>query len=168
MAASKALTALDLQKCRIIHAPHSFTPQGLSVFLAGTIDQGTSTWQESVGKSLSHLPVTILNPHRPDWDSSWIQDISCEPLREQITWELDMFEATDVIAMYMDRESKAPISLLELGLFARSGKMIVACPEGFYRRGNVQVVCKRFGVELVDSLEELIRGIEKRLGEVKT
>lgn len=79
-----------------------------------------------------------------------------------------MFEATDVIAMYMDRESKAPISLLELGLFARSGKMIVACPEGFYRRGNVQVVCKRFGVELVDSLEELIRGIEKRLGEVKT
>ena len=168
MAASKALASLALQKCRVIYAPHSFTPQGKSVFLAGTIDQGSSTWQESVVRSLSHLPVTILNPHRPDWDSTWMQDISCEPLREQITWELDMFEATDIIAMHVGRDSKAPISLLELGLFAKSGKMIVACPEGFYRRGNVQVVCKRFGVELVNSLEELIQGIEKRLGEIKT
>jgi len=79
-----------------------------------------------------------------------------------------MLEATDVIAMYIHPGSQAPISLLELGLFARSGKMIVACPAGFWRRGNVQVVCARFGVELVDSLEELIGGIERRLGDVKT
>jgi len=79
-----------------------------------------------------------------------------------------MLEASEVIAMYMGPESQAPISLLELGLFARSGKMVVACPEGFWRRGNVQVVCARFGVELVDSLEELIQGIERRLGDVKT
>lgn len=79
-----------------------------------------------------------------------------------------MLEAADVIAMYMRPESQAPVSLLELGLFARSGKMIVICPEGFWRRGNVQFVCNRFGVEVVDSLEELIRGIERRLGDVKT
>lgn len=167
MATSEATTAA-LEKCHIIYAPQPFSQQGKPVFLAGTIDQGTSTWQESVVKSLSHLPITILNPHRPDWDSTWIQDISCEPLREQITWELDMLEATDVIAMYIHPGSQAPISLLELGLFARSGKMIVACPAGFWRRGNVQVVCARFGVELVDSLEELIGGIERRLGDVKT
>lgn len=77
-----------------------------------------------------------------------------------------MFEATDVIAMYMDRESQAPIGLLELGLFARSGKMIVACEEGFWRRGNVQVVCQRFGIELVNTFEELVDGVVRRLGDL--
>ena len=135
------------------------------MFLAGTIDQGHATWQESVVNSLSNLPITILNPHRPNWDSTWTEDISYEPLREQITWELDMLEATDVIAMYMDPDKPAPVSLLELGLFARSGKMIVACPAGFYKRGNVQVVCQRFGVELVNSLEGLVEGVLRRLGD---
>ena len=124
--------------------------------------------EDTVVSSLSHLPITFVNPHRPDWEFQLDQDISCSPLREQVTWELDMLEASEVIAMYMGPESQAPISLLELGLFARSGKMVVACPEGFWRRGNVQVVCARFGVELVDSLEELIQGIERRLGDVKT
>ena len=76
-----------------------------------------------------------------------------------------MLEATDVIAMYMDPDKPAPVSLLELGLFARSGKMIVACPAGFYKRGNVQVVCQRFGVELVNSLEGLVEGVLRRLGD---
>jgi len=156
------------QECQVIYAPQPFVPQGRSVFLAGTIDQGTVTWQETVIKSLSHLPITILNPHRPDWDLSWVQDISCQPLREQISWELDMLEGADVIALYLAPEKPAPISLLELGLFARTGKMIVACPDGFYRKGNVQVVCQRFGVELVNSLEELIEGIEARLGRLET
>jgi hypothetical protein len=73
-----------------------------------------------------------------------------------------------VIAMYLGRDSLAPISLLELGLQASSGKIIVACPEGFWRRGNVRVVCARFGVELVGSLGELMEGIERRLGGVNT
>jgi hypothetical protein len=168
MATSKDPTIPALQKCDVIYAPQPFIRRGRSVFLAGTIDQGPATWQEDVMKSLSHLPIAILNPHRRDWDSSWAQDISCQPLREQISWELDMLEGADVIALYCAPEKPAPISLLELGLFARSGKMIVACPDGFYRKGNVQVVCQRFGVELVSGLEELIEGIEARLRRLKT
>lgn len=137
------------------------------MFLAGTIHQGDATWQKEVIEKMSHLPVTILNPHRLDWDSSWVQDISCQPLRKQITWELDMLEGADVIALYFDPDKPAPISLLELGLFARSGKIIVACPEGFYRRGNVQIVCQRFEVELVNNLEELVEGIVRRLGRLE-
>jgi hypothetical protein len=79
-----------------------------------------------------------------------------------------MLEAADAIAMHMAPDKDAPISLLEMGLFARSGKMIVACPEGFYKRGNVQVVCQRFGVELVNSLEELVEGIVRRIGGLET
>jgi hypothetical protein len=41
--------------------------------------------------------------------------------------------------------------------------MVVCCPEGFYRRGNVQIICDRFGVELVDSMEELTDRVIKKL-----
>lgn len=75
-----------------------------------------------------------------------------------------MMGRADVIAMYFSPDSQAPITLLELGLFSRSGKVIVACPEGYWRRGNVQVVCKRFGIELLGSLEELQTAVEERLG----
>jgi hypothetical protein len=47
------------------------------------------------------------------------------------------------------------ITLFELGLFARSGKLVVCCPDGFWRKGNVDVVCKRYGVETVGDLEAL-------------
>jgi hypothetical protein len=66
--------------------------------------------------------------------------------------------------MFFDPVSKAPISLLELGLYAKSGRMAVCCPEGYWRRGNVQVICQRFGVKLVGTMEELIREVVEMLG----
>jgi len=114
-------------------------------------------------EAFAHLPVTILNPHRPDWDDTWKQDISDTRFKEQVDWELDMLKAADVIAMFFDPASLAPICMLELGLFAGSGKMIVACPEGFWKRGNVQVVCQRYDIELLDSLEALIERLMEKL-----
>ena len=72
----------------------------------------------------------------------------------------------DLIAMFFDPESKAPVSLLELGLAAGEGKgrVIVGCPEGYWKRGNVQVVCRRFGIELVGSLEELRDAVLRVVG----
>lgn len=160
-------TASTLQKCKIIYAPYPFAKQGRSVFLAGSIEMGKAVdWQTSICASLSHLPITILNPRRPDWDSTWQQDISCKPFREQVEWELEMQEDADIIAIYFDPATLAPISLLELGLFARTGKMIVACPTGYWRKGNIQIVCKRLGIQLVDSLEELSEKVSHRFAEL--
>ena len=58
--------------------------------------------------------------------------------------------------MYFDPSTKSPISLLELGLFARTGKTIVVCPDGFWRKGNVDIVCERYGVKVAHSLEEAV------------
>jgi hypothetical protein len=58
--------------------------------------------------------------------------------------------------MYFAPGTQAPITLLELGLVAPSGKLIVSCPDGFWRKGNVEIVCARFGVPVVDELEEAI------------
>ena len=115
-------------------------------------------------EALAHLPITILNPHRPDWDDTWKQDISDTRFKEQVDWELNMLEQADVIAMYFDPAAQAPVCMLELGLFAGSGKMIVACPEGFWKRGNVQVACRRCGIDLLNSLDALKEHLVRKLG----
>ncbi|KAF8961507.1 hypothetical protein BDZ97DRAFT_1828616 [Flammula alnicola] len=165
MASSESTT--NATPAHVIFAPHrDIEIIGKSVFLAGSIDMGSAVdWQSSITKSLQHLPITILNPRRPDWNLGWKQDATFKPFREQVDWELDMLNAADVIALYLDKDSKSPISLLELGLFATSGKLVVACPDGYWRRGNVQIVCERWGVELVDTLEELVKSVERKLEE---
>ena len=76
-----------------------------------------------------------------------------------VEWELDGLERADVIAMWFAPETKAPITLLELGLFARSGKVVVGCPNGFWRKGNVEVVCARFGCMLAADWEAFVTAV---------
>lgn len=135
-----------------------------SVFLAGSIDMGTAIdWQADLTKALSDLEIKIYNPRRPNWDTTWKQDIDFAPFRQQVEWELGSLERVDVIAMYLPETSKAPISLLELGLFASSGRLIVACPKKFWRQGNVEIVCKRYNVPLVETVEKLEELVRERL-----
>lgn len=146
-------------------APERILISTKSVFFSGSVDIRKSLdWQTSLTNSLQHLPVTILNPWRPDWDSSWKEDISNSQFREQVEWELDYMEKADIIATYFDPATKAPVTLLELGLFARDSRNVVCCPEGFWKRGNVQVVCKRYGIPCLDNLDELANTIIGKLG----
>jgi hypothetical protein len=135
-----------------------------SVFLAGSIAMGRAEpWQAAMEQALADLPITILNPRRDFWDASWEQSIDHREFRHQVEWELDAQERASIIAMYFAPAEPSPITLLELGLFARSGKLVVCCPNAFWRRGNVEVVCSRYGVPLVAELRELIDAIRKRL-----
>lgn len=70
---------------------------------------------------------------------------------------------SDVIALYLEPGTKAPISQLELGLHASGRKLVVCCPEGFWKRGNVQMVCEEYGIPLLGALEELKEEVEKRV-----
>jgi hypothetical protein len=147
----------------------AWAPGRASVFLAGSIEMGTAPqWQPRFEAALAaaggDVDVVALNPRRDDWDASWDQRMHNPRFREQVEWELAAQERADVIAMYFAPETRAPVTLLELGLFARSGKVLVACPEGYWRRGNVEVVCARYGVPLVDTLEELVAHTLPRLG----
>jgi hypothetical protein len=65
--------------------------------------------------------------------------------------------------MYFAPATKAPITLLELGLAAGSGKLVVCCPEGFWRKGNVEVVCARYDIPLVADLEAMLSLVRGRL-----
>lgn len=149
----------------VFTAPETIQNTGqLSVFLAGSIESDTAQeWQEVIIEDLQDKPITILNPRRASWDNSWKQEITNEKFKEQVSWELDALEYADLIIMYFDKGTKSPISLLELGLFAKSGKLIVCCPDGFWRKGNVDIVCEKYNVKQVDTLNELIDQIKMRL-----
>lgn len=147
-----------------IKPPAPFYGQGFSVFLAGSIEMNTAqNWQEVLEKLLKDEPIIILNPRRDAWDLSWEQKISNPIFKGQVDWELDGQEKeSDVIAMYFDPDTKSPITLLELGLFAKTGKLVVCCPDGFWRKGNVDIVCERYGIKQVNTLEELTQEISLR------
>ena len=135
------------------------------VFLAGSIEMGRAgDWQAEVTAALSDLEIAVLNPRRDDWDSSWRQSIDDPRFRGQVEWEIAAQERADLIAMYFAPETLAPITLLELGLFAASGKQVVCCPAGYWRRGNVEVVCARYRIPFVETLPELIALARSRLG----
>lgn len=133
----------------ILYPPNEETPTLPSVFLAGSIEMGTAIdWQKDLVAALADLPITIFNPRRPDWDPSWPQTKDSPQFREQVEWELAHLGRADVIALYFAPGTKSPISLLELGLFAETGKIICCCPEGFWRKGNVDIVCERRGIKV--------------------
>ena len=135
-----------------------------TIFLAGSIDMGTAThWQNSIIEKLHTFDITILNPRREQWDSS-IAHISEHPeFKAQVEWELTGLENADLIVMYFDKDSKSPISLFELGLFAKSQKIIVYCPLGFWRKGNVDIVCERYGIPHFDNEDQFFTAIQNRL-----
>jgi hypothetical protein len=136
----------------------------IRVFLGGSIEMGKAIdWQNQIIETLKDEPIIFLNPRRTDWDSSWEQKITNHQFFEQVTWELNSLEQSDFIIMFIDPATLSPITLMEIGLHARSGKMIVCCPEGFWRKGNVDVVGHVYGYPIVTTLEEIIEAIRKQL-----
>ena len=143
-------------------APVAIPPGMRSVFLAGSIEMGIATdWQTQLASELDG--VAILNPRRDEWDASWRQSIDEPKFRAQVEWELDNLERADLIAMWFVPETKSPITLLELGLHARSGRVIVGCPDGFWRRGNIEIVCARYGIPLFAEWAAFVAAVRARL-----
>lgn len=129
-----------------------------SVFLAGSIEMGTAVdWQTRLTTALEDMDIDIFNPRRDDWDSSWVQSVENEKFAEQVNWELARLEEASLIVLYFDPATKSPISLLEFGLYAKERKLVVFCPEGFWRKGNVDLVCRRYNIIQVTCFDELVK-----------
>jgi hypothetical protein len=133
------------------------------IFLAGSIDMGSSVdWQTEVQNKLDDCEVTFFNPRRDEWDSSWEQRESNDQFRKQVNWEMDKLEQSDIIFFNFVGNTKSPISLLELGLHADEN-IIVCCPDEFWRKGNVEIVCSRFGIPLFDNLDQAIASLKSKI-----
>ena len=142
--------------------PNTFTQDiesSITVFLAGSIEMGAAeNWQQKLENILEDIEqeITLFNPRRDDWDSSWVQKQTNPQFNHQVNWELNMLDKSDIIFMYFSPETKSPISLLELGLYAHNGKMIVCCPDEFWRKGNVDIVCTRYDIPLFNNFDEAV------------
>lgn len=143
---------------------------GIRIFLAGTIDNGSGEdWQQRAISALCPVAADIYNPRRAEWDSSWTQEEDNPVFREQVTWELDHIERADLVLMYFADGSLSPISLLELGLTAAVApeKLRVCCAAGFWRKGNVDIVCSRYGLRRYGSFDQLLDAVVAEVTSVR-
>jgi len=152
--APQQISREDESKCRI--------------FLAGSIDMGKAeNWQQRLERELDcYSDVVICNPRRDDWDSTWVQSIDNPQFNEQVTWELRNIEWSDLVVFYFDPNGQAPITLMELGLCAgREQHSIVCCPDGYWRKGNVEMICDRYEIPLCNTIDDLINLVKVDLEE---
>ncbi|KAF1951009.1 hypothetical protein CC80DRAFT_496301 [Byssothecium circinans] len=153
-------------KCTVCFPPDRPKVTQPSIIIYGSIEPSpTSNWTTTLASHLSSLPITILNPRLDGWDDTWREDINFAPFKEQVDWEMDHAAVANVIVFYFKPGTSCPISLLELGMCVGmyNEKVVVGCPKEFYKRGNVEIVCRRFGIELVEDLNELGDVVKRRL-----
>jgi len=156
---------------KVIKPPFPITDRfsdSRTIFLAGSIEMGVAEdWQSKIEELFfNHSTAVLFNPRRAEWDSSWTQDIENPQFYQQVNWELNALEKSDLIFMYFAPGTKSPISLLELGLFAHTGKMVVCCPEGFWRKGNVDIVCDRYGIPVYSEFDHAFAELYTRFSKL--
>jgi len=145
----------------IIKAPNATPDIGYKrLFLAGSIEMGKAEhWQKRLAEDIGHSnkPLIVNDPRRDDWDSSWVQNIDNKMFHAQVSWELEHIERADLVVFYFDANTQSPITLMELGLVAGLYKpAVVYCPEPFWRKGNVDILCERYNIPMVNSYEDLV------------
>lgn len=155
---------------KVYKAPQSYniSNKEYSIFLGGSIEMGKAeNWQTRLTNDLTGFDnLVILNPRRDDWDSTWNQDPTPgTQFYEQVNWELNSQDICDLIVYYFDPSTQAPITLLELGSYGSVDpkNVIVCCPDGYWRKGNVVMFCRHNGVMLTETYDELLTEINTRI-----
>ena len=141
----------------------------VSMFLAGAIDQGSARdWQKEVEAALEDVDVTIYNPRNDSWRAWEVQSKDNPYFRNQVEWELNRLRKSDIIILVLPADSKAPISLLELGLNAGQTRVVVCCEEGFYRKGNIDIVCEMYNIPNFPVLDDAIAFVKEKVIKVQS
>lgn len=139
----------------------------VTVFLAGTIEMGAGvrwhaeaaeriyrTLQGKAGGALMMPELAFYNPRRDDGFAPGMED-------RQIRWEQERLREADYVFMYLQADTKSPVSLLEFGQFIASGRLYVACDPSFYRWRNLKVTAgfDHAADHVVDSVDECIEKV---------
>jgi hypothetical protein len=132
----------------------------VKVFLAGSMDRN---WQDELMEKYDKVlansftkTIAFINPRRRDWDASWNESYKDANFYQQVKWELSCMEQADYVVVNITADSKAPISLLELGIQAKSGKLLVRCEDGFWKKGNVDIVCEQYGIKQFSTIDDIV------------
>lgn len=151
----------------------------LYIFLAGSIEMNKAEmWQDNFISKFKEFDinnrkieeVVFYNPRRDHWDSSWKQSLEDKNFTEQVEWELENIGRSDIIAFYFQPGTNSPISLMELGIvsndsFNCSKNVIVLCPDGYHRKGNVDIASLWFDMNRASSMDDLIGKTKQKVEE---
>lgn len=112
------------------------------VFLAGSIEMGKAEhWQPVAARLLDSAGFDVFDPRRDDWDSSWRQDVNEPAFVEQVSWEQRYLLGSEYALFHFEPGTMSPIALLELGQRSLLNRWtVVHCPDGFWRKGNVDII----------------------------
>lgn len=146
-------------------------PDALRIFFAGSIDNGAAEeWQDKLFKDLIECPTGLVssdkyrdiicfNPRRNNWTK-----LDTENLENQIKWELNFIDMSDLVIVYFGDTSKSPITFLELGtLLANRKNVIIYCSEKFYRYDNVRVTAEHYDRTICTTYEDFLYEVNQRV-----
>lgn len=174
-------------KCQVYYPPKSMLDiqnvhvfNGVTTFLAGSIEQGQAEeWQQWAINGLADLEISIFNPRRGDYDPTWEQTLQCDQFVKQVNWELDHLNKVSIAAFYFAPGTKSPITLMELGLTVADNRhrgpshchplvdgvepqrIVIYCPKGFWRKGNVDIVAQRANLMVHEDQEKWLLHIRQ-------
>ena len=170
---------------KVFNAPDSLidAPKYKGIFLAGSIELGEAeNWQQEAIRLLeekfepkavtstsvlfgwgTNKKYCVFNPRRVQWVGAKESTIDNVDFYRQVKWELDAMERAEFIILNFCGNTRSPISLLELGLHANkpngisfNQKLHVICPDNFWRKGNVDIVCEHYKIPQHKNLTEAI------------
>lgn len=161
----------------VYKAPQKYPSDNkFTIFLGGSIEMGKAEpWGDYLTSKLSehNFDIRILNPRRDDFDSSQEQSIDNPYFKEQVNWELDGLDRSDLIVMYLQPDTLSPISMMEIGIYINTldwnKQMIICCPGGFWRKGNVEILVDRYPYHctLLNSFEDLEKVVIEKCKKLK-
>jgi len=148
----------------VIRAPDSITgvyeqDNQPHVFLSGPL----GPWRDKVIAE-TKANVVFLDPVRPDWDFSWKSDTSDARFVKQSEWEINaILRHTAIFLCYLPAGAQAPISMVELGMASGSAvpHVVVACEDGFFKKGYVNVLVQNRNGRVFDTLDEAVAFIRQ-------
>lgn len=158
----------------VVRSPQKYSRTNLEghdyrVFLAGTIDNGSvNPWAERIvsGMDVGDIDVQFLDPRRTDWDTSMECTRDNPEFHEQVDWELNGIKSANIVVFNFLPGSMSPVTMMELG-YACATKhfrcVYVCCPQGFWCKGNVDIICERSLIKVFETEEELITAVANRI-----
>lgn len=123
------------------------------IFLAGSMATGSQVnWRQTVIDAFGEK-YHFLDPTNLKHDS--LTDVE---MRNHIKWEFDGLRIADFILLNFLPDSLSPISMVELGMYIASKKLIVVCPKEFYKWRYIDTLCKEHNTLIFNQLEEVLTG----------
>ncbi|MFT6981845.1 MAG: hypothetical protein ACJAUD_000612 [Crocinitomicaceae bacterium] len=123
------------------------------VFLAGSVaTDSDNNWRHDIINKWGD-EYHFFDPVNPNH-----ANLNDKDMRAHIKWELDALKSSDYIFLNLLPTSTSPISLVEMGLYVSTKKLIVICPTEFYKWRYIDVLCKEYNTPIFQDFGEALNG----------